>query len=723
MDGSTEIPLCDNEPIHIPGSIQPHGLMLVASRDTLMLLQAAGSVEDWLGVHQWHGAPLASLIGANLAAAVAEFADTAPEHGAPHCAYIGQLTGAGGHRLDVSAHVSGLAGAPPDERFLLVIELEPAPADPIPAAMLLDRLEDATSTFRRAPTLEALCAAAARAFRRLIGFDRVMIYRFGEDDGAGRVLAEDRRPDQRSFLNHHFPGSDIPRQARALYQRNQVRVIPDIHYTPAALHPPAPGSPLDMTDSSLRSVSPIHLQYLFNMGVRASASFSIVKDNALWGLVACHNETPLRIPYDIRVGCRTLAAALSREITGKEEADGYRQRLRLRSFEDDVIRLLSREATLTEALSRHTADVQRALGGDGVAVLRGDELITGGACPSEPEIRALAAWIAKPGADPVSATDRLSMLYQPAEAFSDVGSGLLALVVSITEPWLVLWFRAEQIEKVNWAGNPHKGVNLPPDEQLTPRASFDDWVETVRGRARPWTQPELECATRLRAALLEVRQNRRMIELNRQLTDLLHDKDQLLQQKEFLMGEVNHRVQNSLQLVSSFLSMQARSAENPAVRESLDEAQRRLNAVGLVHRRLYRGERVEMIDAARYVEELCADTLTAMGPEWRPHLSLDLAPITISTDRAVPIGLVLTELMINVNKYAYAGAPGPLEITLAQHRRDLQLTVSDRGIGRQSAKSGFGSRLMTALVQQLGGELAYEDNRPGLRAILTAASG
>jgi len=296
-------------------------------------------------------------------------------------------------------------------------------------------------------------------------------------------------------------------------------------------------------------------------------------------------------------------------------------------------------------------------------------------------------------------------------------------VVSAAEPWLVLWFRAEQIEKVNWAGNHHKDVNLPPDEQLTPRASFDEWTETVRGHARPWTGPEIESAGRLRTALLESRQNRRLVELNRQLTDLLRDKDALLQQKEFLIGEVNHRVQNSLQLVSGFLSLQSRGSEDATVRAALDEAQRRLNAVGLVHRRLYRGERVETIDAARYLEELCADTLTAMGPEWRAQVSLDLAPIMISTDRAVPIGLVLTELMINANKYAYAGRPGPLEIRLAPHRRDLLLSVADRGIGREAARPGFGSRMMTALVHQLGGDLTYEDKRPGLRATLTASCG
>ena len=167
--------------------------------------------------------------------------------------------------------------------------------------------------------------------------------------------------------------------------------------------------------------------------------------------------------------------------------------------------------------------------------------------------------------------------------------------------------------------------------------------------------------------------------------------------------------------------MQARTGDT-AVKVALDEAGRRVAAVALVHRRLYRGERVDVIDAGRYVEELCTDTLAAMGTDWQAQLSLDLSPVRISTDRAVPVGLVLTELMINANKYAYGGNAGPLEVRLMEDRSRFQLSVADHGVGLMHGDegAGFGSRLMRALVKQLGGELRFEDNRPGLRAVLTA---
>jgi chemotaxis family two-component system sensor kinase Cph1 len=711
---------CDREPIHVPGSIQPHGIMLVADVDGFRVRQVAGDVERRLGAAAWQGQKLEALVGEVICARLAGLT----EPGAVS-RYLGQLKAPTGEVLDVSAYL-----CPP----YVIVELEPASSEQVAASLMLDRLAGAASGFELAGSLTALCERAAIEFRRLTGFDRVMIYHFVED-GAGRVLAEDRREDQHSFLNHHFPAGDIPHQARALYLRNLIRVIPDVAYQPAPLRPAVASSPasdlplldmppldmplLDMSDSNLRSVSPMHLQYLGNMGVHASASVSIVKDGVLWGLIACHNETPRLLPYDIRAACRSLAGNLARQIKAKEEAEGYRQRIRLRSFEDDIVALLSREGSLDEALSNHLKEIGRMMGGDGVAVLRGRELVVSGVCPAGTDIRALAAWVQTRLTKPVFSTDHLSELYPPAETFQQTGSGLLAITLSTEEPWVLLWFRVEKIVTVQWAGNPHKAVVADAREPLTPRASFDAWQETVRGRATDWTMSELDAATRLRAALLDVRQNRRVRELNRQLTKILQDKDVLLQQKEFLITEVNHRVQNSLQLVSSFMALQSRASDNTELHTALEEARRRLTAVAAVHRRLYRGDQIEVVDAARYIEELCADTFSFMGQDWAQHLTLNLGPVMVSTDRAVTLGLVLTELMINSNKYAYGGAAGPIEIGLSEDRTHVHMIVADKGGGRISKRKGFGSRIIDGLVSQLGGTLAYSDNHPGSRTEIT----
>jgi light-regulated signal transduction histidine kinase (bacteriophytochrome) len=703
-DQVVDLTLCDREPIHVPGSIQPHGLMLVVDPHTMTVTHGAGDTAGRLGRRDWLGARLSDLLGD----AVASDAEQAIRAREPRVLDRLQPPGAP-ESFDARLHVSG-------DR--LIVELEPAA--PTASSALLPRLEAAAAAFERATSLQQLYDLVAVEFRRLSGFDRVMLYRFLDDD-AGVVLAEDAAPGQTSFLNHRFPASDIPKQARALYVRNLVRVIPDVAYRPAPLVPAwSEPEPLDMSDAILRSVSPVHLQYLRNMGVAASASISIVRDGTLWGLIACHHASPRMMPADVRAGCRALAGALSRQIKAREETDAYRERVRLRTFEDDIVALLSREGSLDAAISNHLGEIMRMLGGDGVAVLRAGDLVKGGRCPAEPDVRKLAAWAIDRSQDAVFATDRLGTVYALPEADRAVAAGLLAMTLSASEPWIVLWFRAEEIEVVNWAGNPHKSVEVGPAGVLNPRASFAAWTETVRGRARRWMIPEIEAAARLRVAVMSVWQNRRIRDLNRELVRTLDEKELLIRQKEFLIGEVNHRVQNSLQLVSSFLALQAKASDDPALQAAVEEARRRIAAVSLVHRRLYRSDQLGAVDAARYLDELMADLLGSMGAEWHPFVVRDLEPVMLPADRAIGLGLVLNELVTNVNKYAYGGAAGPLHISLAEDRSRFRLVVADEGVGRGSARAGFGSRMMDALVAQLAGTLEFADNRPGTRAIVSA---
>jgi two-component system, chemotaxis family, sensor kinase Cph1 len=703
MTVDVDLTACDREPIHVPGSIQPHGVMLVADPETLTVTHAAGDLEA-LGWGAWHGVPLGTLIGQSAV-------ETTRRSAAGGTHFIGQIQAPTGMLLDATAHPSS---------GRQIVELEPAPAKPLPATALLAAIEVAATALEQSNGMQMLCERAAIAFRGFTGYDRVTVYQF-LDDGAGVVVAEARRADLHSFLNHHFPSSDIPRQARELYVRNPVRVIPDVNYRPAVLGPDWSGAPLDMSDCVLRSVSPVHLQYLRNMDVRASASISVLKDGVLWGLIACHHQQPQPVPYEVRAACRVLAGVLSRQIKAREEADGYRERIRLRGFEDRLVSLLSREGTLDAALAHHLDEVRRSLNGDGVAVLRGQDFVASGVCPAEADVRALADWVVQHHAGTVLGTDHLDDIYPPASAFQNLGSGLLAITLSSTEPWAVLWFRAEQVEVIKWAGNPHKDASSEPLAALTPRASFEAWTETVRGRGRRWTLAEIEAAGRLRDALLDVRRHRQLQELNTRLLEALKEKDLLLAQKQFLIGEVNHRVQNSLQVVSSFLGLQARaSSHQPELLAALEEARRRLSAVALVHRRLYRGDELGVVDAGRYLEELLSELLGSMDPAWSANLALDVAPVIVPADRAVPLGLVLTELVINANKYAYGGNPGPLQVRLLEDRANFRLVVADSGKGKATAKGGFGSRVIDAMVAQLQGEIAYEDNSPGLRVTVSA---
>lgn len=700
----TDLTLCDVEPIHVPGSIQPHGLLLIADARTLRVTAGAGDIEGRLDP-EWLGKTLDELLGQDVRAVVEPVVRVMGS-----TVSLVQVRG-GAEVFDVSLHRSS---------DLILVQLEPAPLRPAASGEVLTLLDNAGTKFSQAIDITALCQEAALLFRELTGFDRVMIYRFLDND-AGCVMAEAQKPDLQSFLHHHFPASDIPRQARALYVRNRVRVIPDVAYAPAVIRPAAAGHQLiDLSDVSLRSVSPIHIQYLKNMEVGASASVSIVRDGILWGLVACHNMSPRNLTQDVRIACSALASSMARQLRAKEEAENYRERLRLRSAEDAIVAHLDRHSPLDQPDLSTREDMRKMLGAEGFATVRGQQVELSGVCPTPEQVLELAAWLATQASVDPFRTSALATAFPPGQAYQDRASGVLAVAMGSEEVSLFIWFRAEHLQVVEWAGNPHKAVPRDPAAILTPRASFEAWSETVRGTSRPWTLAELEAAQRLRNAVFEARQSRRLRELNRELAATLADKESLLRQKDYLVKEVNHRVQNSLQLVSAFLSLQARSVNDATLTLQLDEAQRRLSAVALVHKRLYRDDNFETIDLGRYLEELCLDIQGSMGDGWQRHFTANFAPVLISADRAVNIGLVLTELIINANKYAYGGGPGPLSVSLHQESQRFTLVVADKGRGDHQPGAGFGTRMMKAMVDRLTGTISYSEGDPGLRIVITA---
>jgi chemotaxis family two-component system sensor kinase Cph1 len=697
-----DITACEREPIHIPGAIQPHGLLLIVDPVSLEIVAGAGNIEGLLDP-DWLGRSANAVLGQIIK---------------PH---VLKLT-TGALTFVVIGHIKGIAGNFEAVARLssswLVIELEPA-TQALSSFNRLLTLTSASASLERTVDLKSLCDAAASAFQEFTGFDRVMVYRF-LDNEAGVVVAEAHGFDIGSFLNHHFPASDIPAQARQLYVRNQIRVIPDVNYTPAPLRPGTGWNSLDMSDIALRSVSPIHIQYLKNMEIGASASISIVKDNALWGLIACHNRVPRQLNPETRLACTTLAADLSRQITAKDDAEIYRHRIRLRSQEDAIVSHLGDIGSLKEFLAGAGDELCRMLGADGFAALRSDEIFVAGKCPGEADILSVANWVKlRANAQPFF-TNNFSAEFAGAIAMKKQASGLLAVTMSTDVPTILMWFRAEQLETVNWAGNPHKAILAGVVVALTPRASFDAWSEIVEGQSNAWSLAEVEAANRLQRRMLEVRQTHRLRALNLELIATVADKDNLLVQKDFLMKEVNHRVQNSLSLVSAFLSIQSRESHNDLLTQQLNEAQRRLAAVALVHRRLYSGDQVQTIDLSRYLEDLCNEMKISMGDEWAGLIAFDLSPVLVAADRAVNIGLILTELLINANKYAYGGAPGPVSISLRHIRNSFTLVVADKGPGKVTAREGFGTRMLNAMVKSLGGTIDESSATPGLRVTITA---
>jgi light-regulated signal transduction histidine kinase (bacteriophytochrome) len=479
--------------------------------------------------------------------------------------------------------------------------------------------------------------------RSLTGYDRIMVYRFLAD-GSGAVLAEAKEEAVPSLLNHHFPASDIPAQARQLYVRNLVRVIPDVGYVPAPLlwcEGQAPAEPLDMSDCFLRSVSPIHIQYLKNMEVNASASFSIMAAGELWGLIACHHSRPAPLDFVHREMGRHFAQLLGQQMAARQRSRAQLETVSLAQRRHELVTGLLGVRPVEDTLFRHPAELLRVIPSDGVAVVHHDGIALAGSTPGEAALTELLPLLREEARSDIFHTHSLSARWPSAAAIAGRASGALYCDIRREPRLTVIWFRAETVETINWAGNPHKPVDAEGGA-LSPRRSFELWQETVRGQSRRWSGAEVQAADRFRTTLLELLSQQELNRLNQQLRRSLSEKEELLEQKDLLVREVNHRVQNSLQLVNSMLYLQEKDTASSEAKVQFELARQRLTAVAMVHRRLWRTDKIGDVRLETFLDELVDELVKVWGEDWARSIAVTSAPVTLSTDRAIVLGLIVT---------------------------------------------------------------------------------
>jgi GAF domain-containing protein len=458
--------------------------VLIALDDDLRAVLVSANVEEFLGVAAQAalGRSLADLIGD---AAAREVAARAPYDavGEPLTVIVADVL------CDVRVHRSARR---------IVVEIEPVGVTGT-SPLSYRSARGAMARLGAAATLGALVDKLAQEVQDVLGFDRVMVYRFDED-WNGEVVAEVRRDDLNPFLGLHYPASDIPAQARRLYTVNWTRLIADVGYRPVPLHPvfdPVDGRPLDLSHSSLRSVSPIHLEYLSNMGVTASMSVSLVIDDQLWGLIACHHYSgPHRPSQDARAAAEFLGQVASQLVADRERADARERTLESRSV---LARMTARiAASETSPLVSLVADPEllTLVGASGAALSYDGVLTTAGAVPDRATLERIAAALEDPD-HYATATDRVAELV-PELGHSPEVAGALR-VGSAPDRWL-LWVRPEQEQVVDWGGDPSNKRLYDaegPAVRLSPRKSFDKWREVVRGRSLPWAAWKLEVADEL----------------------------------------------------------------------------------------------------------------------------------------------------------------------------------------------------------------------------------
>ncbi len=496
--GQADLTNCERELIHLAGSIQPHGFLLVLRDADLVVVQASANAAAGLGADALLDRSLGDLTG-DLASVLRKLADSTDL--SEPVAFTCHVTVGGSARAFEGAVFRQPGG-------LLVAEfeqLEDSALQPS-AKSLLGQVGAAVQRFSSSPNLGTLTDAVVQCVREMTGYDRVMVYRF-DPDGHGKIIAEARDPRLESLLGHHYPASDIPQRARDLYIRNRVRVLSDVHYEPVPLVPrllPQSGSELDMSLSYLRSMSPLHIQYLKNMGVTATLVISLVREGRLWGLIACHHYTPRRVRYPVRAACGLLAEVIATRIAAIENYTHAQVAILVRRLEQRLVEATSVEGDWRLALFRNPRTLLQPLEATGAALFYEGEILTAGEVPSTPELRALREWVERQGTDQLFGCSSVARANPALDSLTATASGVLAVRLSRGQPDFLMWFRKEQLQTLTWAGDPTKPVIGNDPRELSPRRSFAAWSELVRGTALPWSSAEFALARAIGTSLVDI---------------------------------------------------------------------------------------------------------------------------------------------------------------------------------------------------------------------------
>ncbi len=674
---------CENEPIHVPGAIQPLGCLLAFGADR-ELLYASETAGDLLGLRAGLGARLPALgLPAALQADLLPWLDQAePEFEPFDISLQGRPYDVVGHRND-------------DDYTIVEFELRHEAPESLSAS--ISRAYRVIEKLRRQRSIDALLGIAVEEVRAITGFDRVMAYRFRPDD-SGEIVRESRREDLDDWVGRRYPASDIPAQARRLYIRNTLRLIADATYVPVPVQAASSrhALPLDMSGCVLRSVSPIHVEYLHNMGVHASMSISIVLDGRLWGMIACHHMAPAQVAYGVRMACEVMAQVLSSSIGSFESKARAQRAVNVAAIVNRIVLRATESEDLLAAVASQAPTPAELLPCDAMLCVWGGSIAVCSGIAPRGDVQRIITALNATGQRTVSCN---SLKYDHPELRSELVPycGFLACKFdSLNNGWLI-WLRKEQIETVVWGGKPEKQYAVGPlGPRLTPRGSFDAWREDVRDTASTWLLEEIEAAQTVRDELAQIAESR-TAELDRARTALL--------------AMLGHDLRDPLHSISMAATLLTRTDAKGAkmgerIRSSSGRMQRLISQVLDLSRLqggLGLGMQPQECDLSRILGDLAEESQVAnpgapLHAEIEPALLLHADP-----DR---LAQVFANLLSNARKHGHPGSP----IELSAWRDESAIVVA---VSNESAP--IPAELMDHLFSPFKPEsLGRDRNRSGL---------
>ena len=671
---SVDLTNCDKEPIHIPGKVQSHGFLIAVDKASYNISYVSENVSQFIYK------TAKDLLEKPLETLNTFLSEQEPDFNIEDLLRLGIIR----KSFDaITPHPIEIDGKP----FYLIIssstndwllEFEPvtlqydiqSSVGRSAAAMLANK------------NIAELLKSAAVEVKKLINYDRIMIYKFLYD-GHGEVVAEEKEDDLEPFFGLHYPASDIPKQARELYKLNLTRLIADVNTEDAPILTFKENTPLDLTNGSLRAVSPIHIQYLKNMGVYSSFSISLILNGELWGLIACHNYSPKFIDYKAREGSKLIGQILSSALEYRQEEEDAEI---IEQFKDTAAVLtehLNRDKYLLEAITSHTRTILDVTQATGVAVIFENTLKTLGNVPADNDILDLAAWIKSSNDESIYYTHRLSEIFLPAKKYKTVASGILACTLSKELSELIIWFKPEQISSVNWAGDPEKPVT--PSENgllnLSPRKSFETWSEVVNNTSERWLPEEIASVLRIREIII-TDVNKKANEI-RQLNEKLQA---AYEELDTFSYTISHDLRTPLTSIKTYTELLLKN-------KSIDEGGRKMlgriltgaDKMNFLIKEILNLARVgrsdisfETINMQNLINEVCAEVWAAYKAG-NAELILGQLP-DIKGDKTM-IAQVFTNLIGNAVKYSLMVEKPCIEVSAYIANGETIYSIKDNGIG------------------------------------------
>lgn len=685
LDENRQITKLKEAPIHTFTQIQPHGVIFVLKEPELKILQVSSNAYMHFGV------TAETLLQGTLEDIIDAFQLDKIQTGlnAENLDYINPTKIWIRKKGDDYAIFDAIFHR--NSEGFLILELEPAISQENIAFLSFYHLaKTSINQLESTTNLQDFCKIIVQEVRKITEFDRVMLYKF-DHDGHGSVIAEEKLAHLEPYLGLHYPESDIPKPARKLFASNWIRLIPNTHAEAVEIVPaenPLNHSPVNLTNSILRSAASCHTEYLHNMGVGASLTISLIKDGKLWGLIACHHQTPKYVSYELRKACEFLGRVIFSEISSREETEDYDYRMQLTHIQSRLVEYMSQEENFIDGLVKNQPNLLDLANAQGAAVCFAGNYTLIGETPKEEELDFLVQWLKNNVDEEVFYTNCLPNLYPDAEKYKNVASGLLAIPISKRN--YVLWFRQEVIQTVNWGGDPNNAFELSYDDEnqiennlrLRPRKSFEMWKETVNLTSLPWQTVEIKAALELRKAIVNI-----VLRQADELAQLAHDLELSNAELKKFAYVASHDLQEPLNQVANYVQLlEMRYSEeldedasefiNYAV-EGVSLMQTLIDDVLAYSKVDLQGVEFQLIDVNTSLERAFTNLRQRIG-ETKATITHDELP-TLMADRTQLMQL-FQNLIGNAIKF-HSNQPPKIHISATRLEEEWLFSVEDNGIG------------------------------------------